>query len=82
LLQEQGNSSGWQQSHAAVDVRVVAATNGDLSKLVAEEGFRQRSILFRLDECFPRQVPALRESREDLPLLVALFRARTSAGAE
>jgi len=54
-----------------VDV-LVAATNGDLSKLVAERAFR--SDLYPLN-VFPIQVPAMRERREDISAAGALFRA-------
>ena len=54
-----------------VDVRVVAATNSDLSKLVAERAFR--SELYDRLNVFPIQVPALRERPEDIPLLVRYF---------
>jgi formate hydrogenlyase transcriptional activator len=59
-----------------VDVRVVAATNSDLSKLVAERAFRS-DLYYRLN-VFPIQVPALRERPEDIPLLVRYFVQRFS----
>jgi DNA-binding NtrC family response regulator len=56
-----------------VDVRVIAATNRDLEQEVAQGRFRQ-DLFFRL-HVIPIRVPALRERREDLPLLIAHFLA-------
>lgn len=54
-----------------VNVRLVAATNGNLSKLVSEKRFRS-DLYYRL-YVFPISVPPLRDRAEDIPLLVSHF---------
>ncbi len=59
-----------------VDVRVIAATNKNLEKEIAEERFRE-DLYYRLS-VIPIQLPALRERPEDIPLLAREFLQRFS----
>jgi formate hydrogenlyase transcriptional activator len=54
-----------------VNVRLVAATNRNLEKMVADREFRS-DLFYRLN-VFPMRIPSLRERKEDIPLLVSYF---------
>jgi formate hydrogenlyase transcriptional activator len=76
-LQEQEFERLGSSQTIRVDVRVVAATNQDLSKLVANKQFRA-DLYYRLN-VIPINLPPLRERVQDIPLLVEYFVRKLSA---
>ena len=71
VLQEQEFERLGSSRTIRVDIRVVAATNSDLTQMVAEKKFRS-DLYYRLN-VFPIALPPLRERPEDIPLLVHFF---------
>lgn len=71
VLQEQEFEKLGSTQTQRVNVRLVAATNRNLSDMVANKEFRS-DLYFRLN-VFPIVIPPLRERRDDIPLLVKFF---------
>ncbi len=71
ILQDKQVSRIGGNTTMAADVRIIAATNRDLEKMVAEGKFRE-DLLYRLN-VFPIVLPPLRERLEDIPLLAEHF---------
>ena len=63
-----------------VDVRVIAATNSELARMVAEGSFRE-DLYYRLN-VIPIHLPPLRDRRDDIPVLAQHFLEKFAPGAQ
>ncbi len=71
VLQEQEFERVGSSKTISVDVRIIAASNRNLSQMVAEGTFRE-DLFYRLS-VFPLETPALQQRMSDLPLLAQFF---------
>jgi PAS domain S-box-containing protein len=71
VLQERQFERVGSSKVISTDVRIIAATNRDLSAAIATGGFRA-DLFYRIN-VFPIDVPSLRDRREDIPMLVEYF---------
>jgi DNA-binding NtrC family response regulator len=80
VLQEREFERLGESQTTKVDVRVIAATNSDLARMVSAGQFRE-DLYYRLN-VIPVQLPPLRDRKEDIPLLVQHFLDKFRAGAD
>jgi DNA-binding NtrC family response regulator len=78
VLQEREFERVGDSKTTKVDVRVIAATNSDLQRMVADGQFRE-DLYYRLN-VIPVHIPPLRERRDDIPLLVQHFLEKFRGG--
>jgi len=78
VLQEREFERVGDSKTIKVDVRVIAATNSDLQRMVADGQFRE-DLYYRLN-VIPVHIPPLRERRDDIPLLVQHFLEKFRSG--
>jgi len=76
VLQEQEFERLGSTRTIHVNVRIVAATHRNLAEMIREGKFRE-DLFYRLN-VFPVAIPALRDRREDIPLLVNYFASKLS----
>ncbi|MFQ5737604.1 MAG: sigma-54-dependent transcriptional regulator [Acidobacteriota bacterium] len=74
VLQDQQFSRLGSRSTVTVDVRILAATNADISEAIAAKKLRE-DLYYRLN-AFTMHLPPLRERKEEIPLLLKHFMAR------
>jgi len=76
VLQERRFTRLGGRGEVQCDVRIIAASNRDLSRMVSDGTFRE-DLYYRLN-VVPLHIPPLRERREDIPLLAQVFLKRVS----
>ncbi len=80
ILQERELQRIGGTSTIAIDIRILAATNQDLENAISE-GYFRKDLYYRFS-AFRITVPALRERREDIPILADHFIEKYAAAAE
>ncbi len=71
LLQEKEVTPLGETRSRRLDLRVIAATNRDLDQMIAERAFRE-DLLYRIN-VIQLELPALRDRRQDIPMLIRHF---------